>query len=231
MIIALSKTAVLVSFREPARMASSASVTGGFVTSRVIVNLRTTSAQTLKNTPEELIERYTTRKRLGPGVVGLLTAAPLEYTQCVLKDEGGIKVLALVTAGASNALNVSERTPVPHSGGPFSATGTINTILVTDAEIADECMISTVITATEAKTAALLDLRVRSATTGGQATGTGTDAIVVVSGKGAPIRYAGGHTLYGQLVGEAVHTAVSRALMKRRQDPAVLKDACGAFDL
>jgi adenosylcobinamide amidohydrolase len=74
-------------------------------------------------------------------------------------------------------------------------------------------------------------LRVRSVTTGGQATGTGTDAIVVVSGKGAPIRYAGGHTLYGQLVGEAVHTAVSRALMKRRQDPAVLKDACGAFDL
>jgi iron complex transport system ATP-binding protein len=231
MIISLSKTAVLVSFREPMRMASSASVRGGLVTSRAIVNLRTTSTQTFRRSPEELIERYARRKRLGPGVVGLLTAAPLEYTQFVLKDEGGIKVLALVTAGASNALNVSERTPVSHSGGEFSKPGTINTILVTNAEIADECMISTVITATEAKTAALLDLRIMSVATGGQATGTGTDAVVVVSGKGTPIRYAGGHTLYGQLVGEAVHAAVSRALLKRRQDPAVLKDMFAAFDI
>jgi adenosylcobinamide amidohydrolase len=92
-------------------------------------------------------------------------------------------------------------------------------------------MISTVITATEAKTAALLDLRIMSVATGGQATGTGTDAVVVVSGKGTPIRYAGGHTLYGQLVGEAVHAAVSRALLKRRQDPAVLKDMFAAFDI
>jgi adenosylcobinamide amidohydrolase len=231
MTIAISKTAVLVSFLETARMASSASVRGGLVTSRAIVNLRTTSTLTLRHTPEELVERYTRRKRLEPGVVGLLTAAPLEYTQCVLKDEGGIKVLALVTAGVSNALNVSERTPVSHSGGAFPAPGTINTIVVTDAEIADECMISTVITATEAKTAALLDLRVRSAATGSQATGTGTDAVVVVSGRGAPVRYAGGHTLFGQLVGETVHSAVSRALMKRRQDPAVLEEACGAFGL
>jgi adenosylcobinamide hydrolase len=231
MTIALSKTAVLVCLRETARMASSTSVRGGLVTSRAIVNLRTTSTQSLRNSPEVLVGRYTRRKRLGPGVVGLLTAAPLQYAQCVLKEEGGIKVLAIVTAGVSNALNVSERTPVSHSGGAFPATGTINTIIVTDAELADECLISTVITATEAKTAALLDLRVRSAATGSQATGTGTDAVVVVSGRGAPVRYAGGHTLFGQLVGEVVHAAVSRALMKRRQDPAVFKEVCGAFDL
>jgi adenosylcobinamide amidohydrolase len=231
MTISLAKNAIVVKFREPARMASSAAVGGGFLTSSAIVNLATTSAHTLRRTPEELIARFVKRMRLEPGAVGLLTAAPLEYAQCVLKDEGGIKVLALVTAGASNALNISERTSVSHSGGAFPGPGTINTILVTDAEIADECMISTVISATEAKTAALVDLNTRSVSTGSQATGTGTDAVVVVSGKGPPIRYAGGHTLYGQLVGEAVHAAVKHALLKRRQDPAVLEDICGAFGL
>jgi adenosylcobinamide amidohydrolase len=229
MTISRSKTAIVVKFGEPARMVSSAAVRGGLVTSRAIVNLRTTSTQTLKRTPEELIERYARRMRLEPDVVGLLTAAPLEYAQFVLKEEGGIRVLALVTAGASNALNVSERTPVSHSGAATGEPGTINTIIVTNAGITDECMISTVITATEAKTAALVDLRVRSVATGGQATGTGTDAVVVVSGKGTPIRYAGGHTLYGQLVGETVHAAVSRALMKRSQDPAALRDICRAL--
>jgi adenosylcobinamide hydrolase len=229
MTISHGKSAIVVKLREPARMVSSAAVRGGFSTSGAIVNLRTTSAQTLRRTPEELISRFVRRTRLDHGAVGLLTSAPLQYAQFVMKDEGGIKVLALVTAGTSNALNIAERTPVSHTGGDGPDPGTINIILITSAEISDECMISTVISATEAKTAALVDLYIRSIATGSQATGTGTDAVVVVSGKGKPIRYAGGHTLYGQLVGEAVHAGVKNALMKRKQGHAGLDKICGAF--
>jgi iron complex transport system ATP-binding protein len=231
MTISLGKNAIVVKFREPVRMLSSAPVGGGLLVARAILNIRTTTAQAARRTPEEIVARFARRMRLGPGAVGLLTAAPLEYAQLVARTEGGIGVLAVVTAGVSNALNIAERTPVSHSGGDALPPGTINTILVTDASVADECMVSTVISATEAKTAALSGLGVRSVATGGRATGTGTDAVVVVSGRGAPVRYAGGHTLFGQLVGEAVHAAVTRALEKRGSAPAPGDVVRGIFDL
>ncbi|MDR2455766.1 MAG: adenosylcobinamide amidohydrolase, partial [Deltaproteobacteria bacterium] len=71
--------------------------------------------------------------------------------------------------------------------------------------------------ATEAKTAALWDLDIRSSQTPliNPATGTGTDEIIVVAGgRGAPLDYTGTHSKIGQLIAEAVHGAVLEALAK-----------------
>ena len=77
-------------------------------------------------------------------------------------------------------------------------------------------MARAIITVTEAKTAALQDLNVRS--TGSpqyQATGTGTDNMIVVSGKmGKPLLLTSGHTKIGELIGCSTKIAVTEALKK-----------------
>jgi adenosylcobinamide hydrolase len=68
--------------------------------------------------------------------------------------------------------------------------------------------------ATEAKTAVLLDAKVKSWTGRSRATGTGTDAVVVVGGSGPPVRYSGTHTLIGELVGRVIEEAVTEGLAR-----------------
>jgi len=68
--------------------------------------------------------------------------------------------------------------------------------------------------ATEAKTAVLLRAKVKSWTGRSGATGTGTDAVVVVSGSGPPMRYSGTHTILGELVGRVIGTAVTEGLAR-----------------
>ena len=78
-------------------------------------------------------------------------------------------------------------------------------------------MARAIITATEAKAAAFEDLRVPSTYTKGvQATGTGTDSMIVVSGTSGPrVTYPGGHSRIGELMGKAVYEAVVEALGKQ----------------
>jgi len=75
-------------------------------------------------------------------------------------------------------------------------------------------MVGLVQVATEAKTAVLLRAKVKSWTGRSGATGTGTDAVVVVSGNGPPLRYSGTHTILGALVGRVIGTAVTAGLAR-----------------
>ena len=79
-------------------------------------------------------------------------------------------------------------------------------------------MARAIITATEAKTAALQDMDARSSVSPeNQATGTGTDNMIIVSGKdpGRQIRYTGGHTKIGELIGTSTKLAVAEAIKKQ----------------
>ena len=83
-------------------------------------------------------------------------------------------------------------------------------------------MVQSIVVATEAKTIALQDLDVRSSYNSVlQATGTGTDNIVVASGEGLKISYAGGHSKMGEMIARAVTKATKEAIVKHR-----LRKAC-----
>ena len=70
-------------------------------------------------------------------------------------------------------------------------------------------------TITEAKTVALQDLDIRSVYDPAvQASGTGTDEVLVISGDGPRHRYAGGHTRLGEAMATAVTGAVTEAIRK-----------------
>ena len=220
---------IAVTFLRPLRTLSSAVFGGGYGDYDTIINIKT-DVETLRETgPDRLITDFFRQKFPGRKSIGLLTSAKMDHAQFILSVEKDIKVFAVVTAGTSNALNIAERSETNFSGAEIPV-GTINIIVVTDGYLLEECMVSTAISATEAKTAALIDLGIKSTVTGNQATGTGTDSIVIASGKGIKLRYAGGHTQFGQMVGETVYTAVKRSLLKRRSDPTQLRAIVSSFD-
>jgi adenosylcobinamide amidohydrolase len=92
--------------------------------------------------------------------------------------------------------------------------GTINIFVFTLNDLSDPAMFRTIITVTEAKCAALQELGIRSSYNQEfSATGTGTDNIVIVPGKGEKIELLRGHSRLSLSVGEAVHTAMKSALL------------------
>ena len=75
-------------------------------------------------------------------------------------------------------------------------------------------MVAALITATEAKSAALRDFDVRSRYTGDSATGSITDSVTVAStGTGKPLTLAGPASKLGKLVGYCARQAVTEALL------------------
>jgi hypothetical protein len=77
-------------------------------------------------------------------------------------------------------------------------------------------MVATLITATEAKSAALRDFDVRSRYTGDSATGSITDSVTVAATtNGKKLTLGGPPSKIGKLVGYCVRKAVSEALLKQ----------------
>ena len=94
--------------------------------------------------------------------------------------------------------------------------GTVNIILITNADLTDGAMARAIITITEAKTNAFQELDIKSTKYSElQATGTGTDNIIVVKGFGKKSAYTGGHTKLGEMIAKCVKKSVKEALIKQ----------------
>ena len=149
----------------------------------------------------------------------LSTLANMENLAVCELSYNNLIVSSLVTGGVGNALRsgVDRATWMEQDGTFVKTMGTINIILLTNANLSDGAMARAIITATEAKTAALQDMDARSSISPeNQATGTGTDNMIIVSGKdwGKKIRHAGGHTKIGELIGISTKLAVAEAIKK-----------------
>jgi len=97
--------------------------------------------------------------------------------------------------------------------------GTINVFLFTQAELSQAAMAHLLITITEAKVEALKELDIRSVYNRElQATGTGTDEVMVVSGRGKRVGRLKGHAELSVLAGKAVLEAVMEAIEKQGKE-------------
>ena len=142
----------------------------------------------------------------------LFTGADMDNLAVKRERFGQMEVYALVTAGVSgNAVRMSRDT------GNYYEPGTINILILPNMRLTARAMTRAIISATEAKTAALQDLDVRSTYTPlvNQATGTGTDNILVVQGTGTALDNAGGHSKLGELIAKAVYSGVKEAIYKQ----------------
>jgi iron complex transport system ATP-binding protein len=138
--------------------------------------------------------------------VGLLTAVYLRKARLAFFEEDGLSVGALITAGVGNAASAGITQPYRPQAG------TINIILLLDANLSRSAMLNAFITATEAKTAVIQSRRILTPD-GDLATGTSTDTITVVTtGKGKLQNYAGSVTVLGWLIARAVRQALSESL-------------------
>ncbi len=142
----------------------------------------------------------------------LFTGADLKNLAVKKEKFKELEVYAFVTAGVkSNAMRMSKDT------GRYYEPGTINIIIMTNMKLTPRAMTRSIISATEGKTAALLDMDIRSSYNKKEyrATGTGTDNIIVVEGTGTVLDNAGGHTKLGELIATAVSKGVKDAVYRQ----------------
>jgi adenosylcobinamide amidohydrolase len=190
---------------------SSAFAGGGLARARTILNLHVP-----KNFPcadaEATVGTFVRRQGLPPPWVGMLTSAWTEKAQTAVETADGIRALVVATVGLSNASAAG----LTGRAGP--APGTINTVVVVDADPESAAMVNLVMTVTEVKTAVLLDAGVKTVD-GHPATGTCTDAVVVAAtARGPRCRFGGPISELGWVVARAARQALGTGVRRWLED-------------
>ncbi len=147
---------------------------------------------------------------------GMGTAAHMENASIVSRSYKELTVTAIVTGGVeTNGGRVGD--PASYYKTAEKKCGTINIMLVVDADLPPGILARALVTCTEAKTAALQELMAPSRYSTGLATGSGTDQTIVVANSESPLFFegAGKHSKLGELIGLAVMAAVKEALKRQ----------------
>jgi adenosylcobinamide amidohydrolase len=193
--------AVVIVAAQPLRVLSSAVHGGGLVSARAVINLHVGKDDPCAD-PAGMLAAYAHGAGLPEPFVGLLTGAWTEHATVGEEDGAGIPALTVATVGLSNRI-AAGRTPV--SG---CAHGTINTIVVVDADPEPSALVNAVITVTEVKALLLQEAGVRDAA-GGPVSGTSTDAVVIAAtGRGASARFGGPASELGWSIAQAARRAL-----------------------
>jgi adenosylcobinamide hydrolase len=157
---------------------------------------------------------------LKPHIVAMMgTGANMNHAAVVIAEDGPVQVTAIVTAGVQgNASCAGDPAAwretqegwekIAHVGG------TVNTILLINTLLTEGALARAVVTMTEAKSAALQRLAVRSLSSQEFATGTGTDQYCVAARLkgGNGLTSTGSHSKLGELIGMGVRDATLEAL-------------------
>jgi adenosylcobinamide amidohydrolase len=126
----------------------------------------------------------------------LMTAAPV-LAVVVASDDG---------AGCAATVGVTRPTWAAGPDGSWSGgPGTINLVCTVPVGLSDAALVNAVVTATEAKTQALVEAGVPG-------TGTASDAVVVACPPGGHEPYGGPRSRWGARLARAVHAAVTQGL-------------------
>lgn len=216
---------IIVDFPGPRRVLSTSIINGGCREDmKVVFNHSLTAEECdVKNLPDGSVEKYLIllTKKLGlpsEQTAGMLTSAKMENVSIKTMAYKDLAITAVVTGGiAGNGGRVCDPAAYYEEEGIFTTLGgTINIILIIAGNLPPSTMARTIVTATEAKSAALQELMAPSLYSSGIATGTGTDQISVVADPSSPFKFtdAGKHSKLGELIGLTVKESVKEALFK-----------------
>jgi adenosylcobinamide amidohydrolase len=186
------------------RMIASGVVGGGLGEREWVLNAQVPGGYDRMDPGAHIAELAAGLELTGPGV-GLLTAASVADV-AEREDEG-------VRAAATVGLRVPTWAAAPPGSvdrefGPIRRPGTINIIVTVPVPLSEAAYVNAVITATEAKTQALLEAGVR-------ATGTASDAVCIAApAAGEPEDFAGPRSVWGARIARAVHAAVHAGALR-----------------
>lgn len=179
-----------------------------------------------ESTYEEHLENVASKiLHLDPeSCTGLSTAVTMEHYAMAeqkhdLAEGVPLVVTAIVTGGIDkNGARVGDPACWQEVDGQCSllTPGTINILLHFNVDLAEGTMARALVTATEAKTAAVEELFCPSRYSEGIATGSGTDGVILVCDAESPYRLtaAGKDCKLGEMIGRAVQDAVKEAIEK-----------------
>lgn len=146
----------------------------------------------------------------------MLTTASMENAVIVSDSFRRLEVTAIVTGGVEiNGGRAGDPSSYYQEDERFEPVGgTVNIILLIGADLPAYSMSRALMTATEAKSAALQQLMAPSRYSSGIATGTGTDMMSIVADATSPIKLtdAGKHSKLGELIGKCVLEAVIKTV-------------------
>lgn len=205
---------MLLTFHQTMQALSSCVLNGGLQQVRHVLNLRVIDDDTVVEDPAVTLLNQCAELGLTEKCLGMMTAAPMDTFRHHTCWFGELYFSAFVTTGLANARRAGDLADVNvvDSGCALPA-GTINLVVSTNASLAQSAMVEALMVATEAKAAVLQALHVKSAKSGAIATGTGTDAMAVVSDpQGVPLRYVGKHVVAGEMLARAVIGALTKSL-------------------
>lgn len=220
---------LMIDLGKPMTILSSAPRGGGLVRAQYILNHQVPNdlvqpgadsrpiSKRMWGDPGRYLGRLAAYLGMGSPCVALMTAVSLKDLVILREESSGIWVEGFFTVGVSNAVRAGEPNGAAERGAESFPPGTINIVLITNARLAIPAMVGAVQVATESKAATLLAESVPAWNGCQAATGTGTDAIVIVNGEGPALRYSGTHTKMGELIGRVVARGVLSGLLRYRQ--------------
>lgn len=210
--IRITQKYILLTFNEQMQVLSSCVLNGGLQNIRHVLNLKVLDDDTIVEDPVLTLSNRCKELDLTEKCIGMMTAAPMHTLRHNTCWCGDVYFSAIVTVGLGNARRAGDPADVISSNEALPA-GTINLVVSTNAQLKPAALVEALMIATEAKVAALEALNIKSAKSGKMATGTGTDAIAIVSDPhGVPLRYVGKHVLAGEMLAQAVIGALTASL-------------------
>jgi adenosylcobinamide hydrolase len=205
--------------KTPLKILSSAVLNGGFKNANGIINVQVSeNCGDDKNdehwNPENFLINHAAKLKFPKDkVVALMTAAKMQNAATSSQKHDKLAVTVFTTAGSNVAVTAGDPAASKPNSTRLKKCGTINIIVLVDANLTESCMVDAVKTVTEAKTVALRELDIRSRFSGEIASGTITDSVAVAcTEKGDRIRYAGTATILGELIGKSVRETVKNAI-------------------
>jgi adenosylcobinamide hydrolase len=180
-------------FGELRTVASTASVGGGVGPRRWVINAQVPLDYSRRDQVRHGAELARAAKLTGVGVV-MFTAADVHRWRP--GEDGGVRVDATV------GLTHPTWAAAPDDALAVTPPGTINVVVTLPVRLADAALLNALVTATEAKTQALLEAGIPG-------TGTASDAVTVVCPATGPAEpFAGPRSTWGARLARAVHAAV-----------------------
>ncbi len=216
------KNSIVVDFGVCRNGISTSEINGGFKTNFKSVFNHHLSQDNLDFLENHSVKQYLLKQSKDLGIdskstTGLLTSAKMENAAVVTKQYKNLEVSTIATAGVRvNATRAGDKATYYEENGEFHF-GTINIIILTNVCLEPGTLANGLITATEAKSVALNNLRIPSQFSNGFATGTGTDGIAIFSNtqSGNILSNAGKHSKLGELIARCVIDAVTEAIKRQ----------------
>lgn len=204
--VADTRAALVWRFPEPVATLSSAPVGGGSGLIDWALGIGVSDGYTRTDLGAHADDVATTLGLQGTGAA-LFTAAHVPAV--VRSEDGGVRVDA--TVGVTKPTWAADVDDSYHRrDGDLWVPGTINLVVQVPVGLTGAAAVNAVMTATEAKTQALLEAGIPG-------TGTASDAVLVCWPPAVPAEpFAGPRSVWGARIGRAVHAAVAARLEPRR---------------